>query len=131
MPPPKEGGLSSLGRGEIEEYLREILLGDSQADPQREPRQKGELEDFLSRYPFSQLTEWMYCDVVAKIGSDPVGQDMDSVYELLHRMVDGGRPETRLLAYKLGLKAIGRRFAEPALKDASEMVRDWAQETLT
>ena len=130
MPPPKEGVLSSVGREDIEQYLREILMGEPQAEPAKEPEEVAELDDFLMRYPLSRLTEWMYCDVVEKISAAPFDHDMSAVHELLSRMVSGGRAKTRLMAYRLGLTAIGRRFAEPALNDDSEMVSSWAKEVL-
>jgi hypothetical protein len=123
LPEQPEEDPDSIDEAEVKEYLQRILVGD----PTQDLAEITELEQFLERYPFSKATEWLYLDVVKNVSSRPRDFHPDAIGILLDRMIEGGKVESRLKAYKLGMAVFGERFAKAAANDISETIRAWAQ----
>lgn len=130
LPPQPQDDLFGVEDEHIEGYLREMLLNAPETEAPEEAPEPMELGDFLERFPFSRLTEWMYQKVVEEIHSQQGEFQREEIRELLDRMISGGEPVTRYAAYSLGVSFFGKEYAEDALNDNFEKIKEWAQNIL-
>ena len=88
------------------------------------------LRSFLTVCPFRKDTEGLYTRMMGRIRRDSEAFPRSHLREFLDRMVQGGSSWSRLAAYKFGVSVYGSRFALPAFRDESTLIRQWARSLL-
>ncbi len=130
MPLSEEEPVPSEEGRDIEEYLRELIVGDVEWEIEKESLEVLELENFLKKYPFSRMTEWLYENALEEVSEHPRDFPIDAINELLHRAIEKGKVNTRLMSYRLGVAVFGNTFARRALQDKSKRIIKWADKIL-
>jgi hypothetical protein len=83
---------------------------------------------FLKDCPLEKETERFYTYMLGRIRREPDGFPRKEVRTFLKEMIRGSSVWNRLAAYKLGVVLFGKRFAQPAKKDNSTRIRQWAED---